>query len=228
MFRPTIRGSMLAAVVAAFAIVVGFSTATAREVKAAIQFGLAYLPMMVMDEDHILENEAKKRGVDGVKLTLVRVSGSTAVNDTLLSGNADMGVMGTPSLLIIWEKTKPSLAVKGMASMSSFPMILNTVNPNLKSVADITDKDRIALPASTSPQAMMLRLAAEKYFALVESKRFDTNIVALPHPEAMSALLSGTEVTGHFTNVPFSVFEMQNSRVRRILNSNELLGGSAT
>jgi NitT/TauT family transport system substrate-binding protein len=200
--------------------------AVAREVKAAIQFGLAYLPMIVVEEDKLLDAKANKRGLDGAKLTLIRLSGSTAINDALLSGNADMGVMGMPSLLILWEKTKG--AYKGLAGMSSFPMVLNTISPDIRSLSDFAAKDRIALPATTSPQAMVLRIAAEKHFGATEYKRLDANMVSMPHPEALAALLAGTEVTAHFTNLPFSAVEAQDKRMKRLLNSHDVLGVRAT
>jgi len=200
--------------------------ASARELKAAIQFGLAYLPMMIIQEDRLLEIESRKHGLEETKLALIRLSGSAAINDALLSGNVDMGVMGTPSLLILWDKTRG--AYKGLAGMSSIPMVLNTINPDIKSLADFTPSHRIALPATTAPQAMILRMAVEKQFGASEYKRLDTNIVSMPHPEALAALLAGTEVTAHFTNLPFSVIEAQDKRVKRLLSSHDLLGVQAT
>jgi len=211
-----------------FCVMACASTASAKEVKVAIQFGLAYLPVMMMKEDGLLEAEAKKRGIDDVQLSVVKISGSTAVNEAILSNNVEMGVMGTPSLLIMWEKTKPRLAVRGLASMSSFPMVLNTTKTSASSLKDFGPKDRIALPATTGPQAMVLRMAAEKEFGTGQYQRMDTNMVALPHPEAMGAMLSKTEVTGHFTNIPFSAMEARNGSIKRVLSSHEILGTKAT
>lgn len=216
------------ACIAALAIMATATSAAAKEVKVAIQFGLAYLPIMIMKEDGLLEAEAKKRGISDVQLSIVKISGSTAVNEAILSNNVEMGVMGTPSLLIMWEKTKSRLAVKGLASMSSFPMILNTTKTSVSSLKDFGPQDRIALPATTAPQAMVLRMAAEKEFGAGQYQRMDTSMVALPHPEAMSAMLSKTEVTAHFTNVPFSAMEAQNPSVKRVLSSHDILGTKAT
>lgn len=204
------------------------TTATAKEVKVAIQFGLAYLPIMVMKEDGLLEAEAKKRGINDAQLSVVKISGSTAVNEAILSNNVDMGVMGTPSLLIMWEKTKSRLSVKGLASMSSFPMILNTTKTSVSSLKDFGPRDRIALPATSAPQAIVLRMASEKEFGAGQFSRMDTSMVALPHPEAMAAMLANTEVTAHFTNVPFSAMEAQNPAVKRVLSSHDILGTKAT
>lgn len=222
------KGLRFATAVAIAGTIFQAPAAQAKEVRVAIQFGLAYLPIMVMKEDNLLDAEAKKRGINDASLTVQKISGSTAVNEALLSGNADMGVMGTPSLLLMWEKTSSSLGVKGVAAMSSFPMILNTTKESVKTLKDFGPNDRIALPAMTAPQALVLRMASEEQFGQGQFKRMDTSVVALPHPEAMTALLSRTEVAAHFTNVPFSALEAQSPGVKRVLSSHDVLGTKAT
>lgn len=192
------------------------------EVRAIIQYGISYLPLMMIEEEKLLGAALAEQGLPRTELKLQRVSGSNAVNEGLLARTADMGVMGTPSLLIIAEKTRGG--VKGLAGCSSFPMVLNTAVDRIRSLADFTSQDRIALPAITSPQNLCLRMAAEKKFG--DAKKFDANIVNLPHPDAMAAMLSGTEVSAHFTNAPFAQFEADDKRVRRILSSEDVLGKS--
>jgi NitT/TauT family transport system substrate-binding protein len=196
----------------------------AMEVRAIIQYGVSYLPLMMIEEEKLLGVALAEQGDARVELKLQRVSGSNAVNEGLLAGTADMGVMGMPSLLIIAEKTRGG--VKGLAGTSSFPMVLNTVADRIKMLQDFSPQDRIALPATTSPQNIVLRMAAEKL--LGDAKRFDQCVVALPHPDAMAAMLSGTEVSAHFTNAPFAQFEADEKRVHRVLSSEDILGKSAT
>ena len=196
----------------------------ATEVRAIIQYGVSYLPLMMIEEEKLLGAVLAEQGDARIELKLQRVSGSNAVNEGLLAGTADMGVMGMPSLLIIAEKTRGG--VKGLAGTSSFPMVLNTVVDRIKTLKDFSPEDRIALPATTSPQNIVLRMAAEKL--LGDAKKFDASVVALPHPDAMAAMLSGTEVSAHFTNAPFAQFEADDTRVHRVLSSEEILGKSAT
>jgi NitT/TauT family transport system substrate-binding protein len=196
----------------------------ATEVRAIIQYGVSYLPLMMMEEEKLLGAALAEQGDARIELKLQRVSGSNAVNEGLLAGTADMGVMGMPSLLIIAEKTRGG--VKGLAGTSSFPMVLNTVVDRIKTLQDFSPQDRIALPATTSPQNIVLRMAAEKL--LGDARKFDQSVVALPHPDAMAAMLSGTEVSAHFTNAPFAQFEADDKRVHRVLSSEDILGKSAT
>jgi NitT/TauT family transport system substrate-binding protein len=47
--------------------------------------------------------------------------------------------------------------------MSNGAMVLYTINPNVKTIADFTENDRIAVPSvRISFNAMMLEMAAEK------------------------------------------------------------------
>ena len=218
------RRTALGVIVGAVAAPAVARAQQATEVRAIIQYGVSYLPLMMIEEEKLLGAALAAQGDPRIELKLQRVSGSTAVNEGLLAGLADMGVMGAPSLLIINEKTRG--VVKGLAGASSFPMVLNTVLDRIKTLADFTPQDRIATPAITAPQNLCLRMAAEKY--LGDTKKLDTNVVALPHPDAMAAMLSGTEVVAHFTNAPFAQFEADDKRVHRVLSSEEILGKSAT
>ena len=194
------------------------------EVRVIIQYGVSYLPLMMMEEEKLLGAALAAQGDQPIEVKLQRVSGSNSVNEGLLAGTADMGMMGSPSLLIIAEKARGG--VKGLAGTSAFPMVLNAVHDRIKTIADFTPGDRIAAPATTSPQTICLRMAAEKY--LGDVKKLDTNVVALPHPDAMAAMLSGTEVSAHFTNAPFAQFEADDKRVHRVLSSEDILGKSST
>ena len=202
--------------------------ARAADVRVAVQFGLPYLPLMMMEADKLFEAEAKKQGIPDAELKLLKVSGSAAVNDALLSGATELGILGTPGLLIAWDKTRTSLAIKGLANCATHPIVLNTNKPNIKSLSDIGPSDRIAIPAANSPQAILLGMAAEKLYGKDQSQRFSTNLQPLPHPDAMAALLSGTEISAHFTTAPFNVWELENPKIHRVTTSTEIMGEAAT
>jgi NitT/TauT family transport system substrate-binding protein len=90
--------------------------------------------------------------------------------------------------------------VIGVSGLSSTSLYLNTNNPAIKSLADFTEKDRIALPGvKTSLSAVVLQMAAAKQFGVENYAKLDPITVSLPHPEALTVLLAGrTEVTGAF------------------------------
>ncbi len=115
-----------------------------------------------------------------------------------------------------------------MASLGNFPYYLVSNNPKVKSIADFSDKDRIALPAVTvSVQSRVLQLAAAKQWGDKEFNRLDKWTVAVPHPDAAAAIIAGgTEITGHFGNPPFQEQELAgNPNARIVLSSYDVLGG---
>src|SRR5207244_13151604 len=102
--------------------------------------------------------------------------------------------------------------------------------PNIKSVRDFTDKDRIALPApKVSVQAIMLEMIAEKTFGPGRHDVLDRLTVGMSHPDATAALLSGKlEITAHFTSAPFQYQQLENPAIRKVLTSYEATDGPNT
>jgi NitT/TauT family transport system substrate-binding protein len=150
------------------------------------------------------------------------------MNDALISGNLDMASGGVGPLVTIWARTKGNMNVKGVSSINSMPLYLNTINPNVKTIKDFTDKDRIALPAvKVSIQAVTLQMAAEQM--LGKHDALDRLTVSMSHPDGMNAMMSGrSEITGHFSSAPFQYQQLEDPRVKRVLSSYEVLGGPAT
>lgn len=64
-----------------------------REVRAIIQYGVPYLPLMMIEEEKLLGAALAEQGDPRIELKLQRVSRSTAATEGLFAGTADMGVM---------------------------------------------------------------------------------------------------------------------------------------
>lgn len=200
------------------------------QLRVAEQFGVVYLLLNVARDQQLIEKEGKKQGVD-VKVEWTRLSGGAAVNDALLSGAIDIAGAGVGPLLTVWDRTRGKQNVKGVASLGNFPYYLVSNNPKVKTIADFTEKDRIALPAvGVSVQSRVLQLAAARQWGDKEFNRLDKWTVAVPHPDAAAAIVSGgTEITGHFGNPPFQEQELAgNPNARIVLNSYDVLGGPSS
>src|SRR3954467_13408896 len=74
------------------------------EITIAQQFGVAFLPLMLMERDGLIEKHAKVLGVE-VKTNWQKVAGPSVINDGMLSGNVHFGAVGAPSLAILWSRT---------------------------------------------------------------------------------------------------------------------------
>lgn len=195
------------------------------ELRIAEQFGIVYLLLNVARDQQLIEKHGKEKGID-IKVEWTRLSGGPAVNDALLSGSIDIAGAGIGPLLTIWDRTKGKQNVKAVASLGTFPYYLLSNNPKVKTLADFTENDRIAVPAvGVSIQSRFLQYAAAKLWGDKEYARLDKYTVNLPHPDATAALIAGgTELTGHFSNPPFQEQALHNPNVHVVLNSYDLLG----
>ncbi|WP_236177241.1 ABC transporter substrate-binding protein [Pseudomonas qingdaonensis] len=195
------------------------------EIRIAEQFGIVYLLLNVVRDQHLIEKHGKAQGID-IKVDWTQLSGGAAINDALLSGSVDIAGAGVGPLLTIWDRTYGRQNVKAVASLGNFPYYLVSSNPNVKTIADFTEKDRIALPAvGVSVQSRFLQYAAAQQWGDKDYARLDKYTLAVPHPDATAALLAGgTELNAHFSNPPFQDQALANKSVHVVLDTYDLLG----
>lgn len=218
--------TLLAACVLAVCLSV---SATAQTVRIAKQFGISYLPLIVMQEEHLLEAEGKLRGLS-LTAEFLTISNGPSINDALISGGLEFASGGVGPMLTIWGKTHANLRVKGLAALNAMPIWLNTRNPNVHTIRDFTEGDRIALPAvKVTIQSIVLEMAAAQAFGQVTYDRLDSLTVSLGHPDAFAALMTfRSEIDSHFTSAPYQYEELEDPRIHRVLNSYDVLGGPHT
>lgn len=204
--------------------------AEVAEVGVARQPSLGHLPLMIMEERGLLQKHATALGLRGLGARYVTLAGGAAMNDALLSGSVQFVAGGVPPLVLLWSKTEGTgMAVKGVAAMNAMPLRMNTNAARIRSLSDFTDRDKIALPAvKVSVQAMFLQMAAEKELGEARRNDLDRLTVTLSHPDGMAALLSGQEVSAHFTAAPIQELELRRPGIRTILNTFDVLGGPST
>jgi NitT/TauT family transport system substrate-binding protein len=213
-----------------FAAIVLPARAELSEVTVAQQYGVAFLPLMLMERDKLVEKHAKAAGLGDITTSWVKVAGPSVMNDGVITGAIQFIAVGAPSLITLWEKTKDSVGVKGVCAMTTYPLYLNVRNPAIKSIRDFSDKDRIVVPSvKVSTQAIMLQMAAAKEFGDANYARLDPWTVGLSHPDGLLAITNNTSgVDAHFTTSPFHEQEMKIPGIRTLTTSYEILGGPAT
>ena len=223
----SVRRLIAGGIAAALCLAAAQASAEVSTVRFARQLGLGYLQLYVAEDLKLVEKHAKEAGLGDVTATYAPLGSPSAVNDALLSGSADLAAAGIPPFLILWDKTRGNIGVRALATLNSQPAYLNTNRPDVKSLADFTEKDRIAVPTvKLSYQAIILQMAAEQAFGEGRHAKLDPLTVSLSHPEAMISLLSGrTEVTGSFTSPPFQYQQLESDKVHRVLSSYDVLGG---
>lgn len=198
--------------------------------RIAEQFGIGYLLLDVARDQKLIEKHGAAAGLD-IKVEWAKISGATAMNEALFSGNLDIAAAGMPPTLVVWDRTKGKQNVKAIASLGSLPNYLLSNNPQVRSIRDLSDKDRIAVPAvGVSFQSRTLQIETARVFGKDQFDRFDKISVTLPHPDATAALIAGgLDISTHFSSAPFYYQALDaNKAVHKILSSYDVVGGPHT
>ena len=202
--------------------------AEVAEITVAQQYGVSFLPLMVMEKQSLVEKHAAQAGLSGMKVSWVKLAGPSSMNDGLLSGSLHFAAQGAPSLATLWEKTHGQ--IRGVSAMTTYPLYLVTRNPAVKTIKDFTSADKIAVPSvKISTQAIMLQMAAAAVFGQDNYTKLDPLTVSLSHPDATLAFINNTAgVNAHFSSSPFYEQEIKTPGAHLVTTSYDILGGPAT
>ena len=221
-----LRRSLLAAAPAA--LLARPARAAAPEIRFARQFSMGYLQFNVMERQRLLEKHAAALGLPDVKVSWITFNGPDAMNGALISDSVDIVSGGIPGLVTLWARTRGTAQeVRGVCALSSQPCLLNTRNPALRTVADLTDADRIAVPTvKVSIQAVTLQMAAAKLFGPAAFDKLDTLTLSMSPPDATIALLGGGNgaISCAFSVPPFQEQQLEQPGIHTLLNSFEVAG----
>ena len=224
----TIRALMIFTIAT---VLLGTSTsarAEVTEITVAQQYGVSFLPLMIMEARGLVEKRAAQSGVPNVTVVWAKVAGPSVMNDGLISNSIHFAAQGAPSMITLWDKTRGQ--IKGVAAMTTYPLYLVTRNQAVKTVADFTEADKIAVPSiKISTQAIMLQMAAASLFGDSNFSKFDSLTITLSHPDALLAFTNNSAgVNAHFTSSPFYEQEMKVPGARLVTTNYDILGGPAT
>jgi len=214
----------------AFGLAAALTTfAFATPLRIGIGFGVGFLPTFILEQLKLIEKHAKAAGLD-IEPTYQRFSGSGAMQDAILSGSVDLGVYGVPALLIAWDKAKGTAnQIFGICGVNSSPLVLVTNKPDAKSLKDLGPGDKISMPAIVSPQMYVLQILSEKTFGEGQKDKLKTQVVALPHPESIGAILSGiSEVKAYFSTPPFTQIALDSGKAHKLASSEDAFGGRSS
>lgn len=200
------------------------------KISIAQQFGIGYLVLHVVKDRQLIEKHAKAQGLDDIEVEWRTISGATAMNEALLAGAIDVVSAGVPPMLTVWDRTHGRQNVKAVASLGSLPNYLLSNRTEVKTLQDLSEKDRIAVPAAgVGFQSRTLQIETAKLYGNTDFQRFDRISVSLPHPDATVALTKGgSEITAHFSSPPFQYQALENPKVHKLISSYDILGGQAT
>jgi NitT/TauT family transport system substrate-binding protein len=192
--------------------------------------GVGFLPLLVMREHGLIEQHAAEAGFGDLTVEWLDLGGPSVMNDALISGSVDFIIAGPPGFITLWDRTRGSIDVRGVAALSALPMYLNTRAPHLESIDDLTENDKIAITAvKVSIPAIIMQMYAAEQYGPDEATRFDRYTVSMTHPDGVITMLaSSSDISAHFTSPPFHQRERRDPDIRTIMNSNDVMGGMTT
>jgi NitT/TauT family transport system substrate-binding protein len=232
--RKVVAGFMvrLAGVLALVSALALPAAAEVSQVRISRGYGVHYLPFYIMEAKGLLQKHAAAAGLGDIKVEYLLVDGGNHINDAMLAGTLDIASTGTGGYLTLWAKAKgnPKLEVIGLGASASGGMVMTTRNPNVKTLRDFTEKDRIAVPGiKTSLGAIILHIAVAKEFGDAQYAKLDPLTVGLAYPDAVAAMLSGaSEITAHVASAPFYYMELDHPGIHKVFNSVDLIGPVTT
>ena len=210
---------------------VSAARAEVAEVRLGKQFGLGYMPMLVIESQKLIEKHAKAAGLGDIKTQWLQHSGPNIQLDALIAGQLDFIGPGVLTLATIWDRTAGTPGeIRALSAMQSMPFVLVTRNPNVKTIADFTSADKIALPAvKLTGHAIALEMAAAKLWGDAAYDRLDSLAVSRSHADAYAAVVSGiSEINSHFASSPFYYYLLAKPGMTKVLHSYDVYGGKHT
>ena len=140
----------------------------ARQLRIVKQPGLAYLQLIVMREQKLLEKR-----LPGVEMEWRQLTSGPVIRDAMVAGQMDIGSGGLGPFIQAIDK---GLDWKTLGALDEMPLYLNCARADIKTLKDLKP-DRIAMPAIGSIQHVALQMAAEK--ELGNPKALNQQVVAM-------------------------------------------------
>jgi NitT/TauT family transport system substrate-binding protein len=213
----------------------GLLSSAAAEVsrlRIGAQFGLGYLPLYVARDAGLIDAALKRAGLPPIPVEIRNVAGGPEINDGLLSGSLDVGGGGVTAMILAWDRTRDrgDRAMLGIAALSTLPYVLLTNDASVHSLADLTSRNHIGVPAvRVSVPAVMLSIAAERQFGADQRDRFDPMTVAAAQPDGATALLTHNGLVDGYTLAPPFVQQLAGKPgIHAIWSSADVFGAPTT
>lgn len=223
--------AVLAGAIAATLITTGpAAAADSDELRIVRPIDLADLPLLVAEQEKLIEKHADMNGVGKIKVRWL-APGKTAAAEMLAGGTIDFAAFELGAFISAWDqRTGTPQELRAVAAIEQMPYVLLTRNPAVHTILDLTDKDRIAVPAPANTEpGVLLQMAAAQQWGADQYKKFDPLIVTKPDAEAATALTSGTgDIDTHFSRLPYSDSELGDKDVHRVMDSVDIAGPHTT
>lgn len=202
------------AMLTALLTVTVFSTAVMAkdEVRVAAQFGLGYAPLFVMAK----KPEFLHKYAPDADVRLVQLEGGAAVREALLSDSVDIGGLAMLPVIQAWAK---GANLKIALGLSDMPIQLITWRQDIKSVKDLKPNDKVNVVSIGSPQTLVMKMAAMKYFG--SPSALDNRLVTMAHPDGVAAVIAKRGIVAEFATPPYIRILLKHPGMHVILSNKD-------
>lgn len=180
-------------------------------VDIAYQYGLAYAPLIIAQQQGLIEQKYKEATGKEVEVTWNQMSSGADINTAFISGSVNVGFMGiAPAITGISN----NVGYKIFTGLSGQEHGLMTNDAGISDLGALVGSDKqIALVNIGSIQHIILGMALDN--AGYDAHALDSNIVAMKHPDGMNALTS-ENVPLHLTTNPYLYMERNDTNLNEI------------
>lgn len=177
----------------------------------AYQYGLAYAPLIIVQEQKLIESSFKEATGKDVTVTWTKMDSGADINTGFASGSIDVGFMGVaPAITGVTKGT----GYKIFTNLSGQEHGFMTNDKSISSFDDLIGSDhQIALVNVGSIQHIILAKALSD--SGYDPHELDSNIVAMKHPDGMTALETGN-IACHLTSSPYIYQEREENNLYEI------------
>ena len=197
----------------------GEGTREPTVLNVAYQYGLAYAPLIIAQNQRLIEKAYED--VTGKQVSVVwnQMSSGADINTGISSGGLDVGFMGVAPAITGVTK---GVGYKIFTNLSGQEHGMMSNSENVTTFDDLIGSDsQIALVNIGSIQHIILSMALEN--AGYDPHALDSNIVAMKHPDGMAALEAGS-VSCHLTSSPYIFKEQEDESLYEIKDVKEAWG----
>jgi NitT/TauT family transport system substrate-binding protein len=146
--------------IASLAIAASSAFGEMSEIKVAQQYGISYLPLMIMEEQKLIEKQAKVLGVD-VSVGWAKFAGGNVMNDALLSNSLQFASGGVAPMITSVAHARQPRRQGGRGDQLDADY-LNSRNPS-QTIQISPRRTRSPCPRQVSIQALTLQMAADMF-----------------------------------------------------------------
>lgn len=174
------------------------SMAADTSVNIAFQYGLAYAPLIIMQDQKLIESAYADQTGKEVEIVWQQMSSGADINVGIASGNIQVGFMGVAPAI---SGVTKHVGYKIFTNLSGQEHGMMVNDDSIHSFADlIGTAHQVALVNIGSIQHIIL--AKTLVDAGYGAHDLDSNLIAMKHPDGMTSLMTGS-VAAHVTTNPY-------------------------